>query len=233
MKATKLRLPCQVTGCTKSQHSQHAYCADHLQRQAKNGTPNGIALSISQRRSYISACLAVLHRLYKHKHPPTRLHLDAITSTLRNRIERELPLRSWRSYRPTRKAQAMLTNIHKRFGDHASLVLTATSLGVAMSLKYEPGVSQDGTYGQYQQMRALSSLMKRETITAHNGVVLSSVRPVPTGKNVVFHLHRLLVHECLAYLKDAGQEFERQVLTYIVNHHPQRAIRLPRRKQKL
>jgi len=152
---------------------------------------------------------------------------------LRNRIERGLKLNGWRSYKPARKTQAILWNIYKRFGEHAALVLTATSLGVLLCIKYEPGVLQHPTYGKYQQMRTVASLMKRETIADQGtGFVWSSARPRSTGKNVVLHLHRWLVNDCIAYLKDAGQEFERQVLTYIVTHHPQRAIRLPRRKPK-
>lgn len=229
--STVPKKPCQVSGCTNLQAGRHPQCPDHLQRVNVFGAAKVPPLSSPMRAPYVRAAQALLKKLVRHKDSRVMLHLNELHIRLKCQLER-LPLVGYKALHPKQKASAVLWAIYLRFEDDAALILTATLLGTFMTLKYEPGVSDDPTFGRYAAMRAINHLVKAQP-TGLSWV--KPYRPRITGKWTLANLERLCIHDARALFNDLGDTFQRDALRYVLAHpKPIRAIRIykPTKKDK-
>ena len=137
-----------------------------------------------------------------------------------------MSLHDYARAKPIRKAHAILHAIHKRYEDHAAKVIIATVVGTLLALKLEPDLPERGeVYGSFQILRALSALLRPEIIKSGR-LVLRRSRPYPAGGLVTGHLEHLVGSPIRYFLREVGQDFEREVLAHMLAHpgRKQRAI---------
>lgn len=230
---------CTVPGCERLCAPDHrnGLCKWHILNTILQGAPRAVSIATTQRKPYTAAALALLHKKLKARDPVLFATLEELRVFLKCQCER-LPLTGWPSYKPVRKAHAMLWNIQRRYEEHAALVIMATIAGVMFCVKHEPGVLKENiTYTSFQIMRALSSLMMsdgQQMVLPRKGGpgVWRPYKPKPSGRLLVGHLERLVIQPARRLLTDLGPQFEADLLRRILTHSPARAIRLPQPSTK-
>jgi len=226
-------IPCTIKDCPHHQvvGSSDGLCRGHNMQVLRQGAPRAVPISSPQRKPYTAAALALLHKRVKARDPIVHEALEPLRVFLKCQVER-LPLTGWPSYKPVRKAHAMLWNIQCRYGEHSALVIMATIAGVMFCVRHEPGVLKDNSqYESFQIMRALSSLLMSDgsqmVLPRKGGPgVWRPYKPKPSGRLLVGHLERLAIQPARRLLTDLGTEFEADVLRRILTHNPARAVRI-------